>query len=65
MVGTNVAIMMKDKQNAIRGDNHRDIGMSCIMHSLKKTRDILPVSCLKIKVCSIKKANYRIDSLPR
>ncbi|AVN23876.1 hypothetical protein EXD91_10565 [Acinetobacter pittii] len=65
MVGANVAIMMKDKQNAIRGDNHRDIGMSCIMHSLKKTRDILPVSCLKIKVCSIKKANYRIDSLPR
>ncbi|ARD30836.1 hypothetical protein EA756_05335 [Acinetobacter lactucae] len=65
MVGANVAIMMKDKQNAIRGDNHRDIGMSCIMHSLKKTIDILPVSCLKIKVCSIKKANYRIDSLPR
>ncbi|OTL81642.1 hypothetical protein EA758_00120 [Acinetobacter pittii] len=65
MVGANVATMMKDKQNAIRGDNHRDIGMSCIMHSLKKTKDILPVSCLKIKVCSIKKANYRIDSLPR
>lgn len=55
MVGAKVAMMTKDKQNAIRGDNHRDIGMSCIMHSLKKSIDILPVSCMKIKVCTIKK----------
>ncbi|ARG18876.1 TPA: hypothetical protein JIZ13_12210 [Acinetobacter nosocomialis] len=65
MVGAKVAMMTKDKQNAIRGDNQRDIGMSCIMHSLKKSLDILPVSCMKIKVCTIKKANHRNDSLPR
>jgi len=44
MVGAKVAMMTKDKQNAIRGDNHRDIELSCMMRSLNESADILPFS---------------------
>jgi hypothetical protein len=34
-IGANVLISINDKQNAISGDNHRDIGLSCIRSFIK------------------------------
>ena len=47
--GAKVAIMIKDKQNAISGDNHFDIALSCMTNSFENSSAILPCCALKIK----------------